>query len=554
MTGDVAFACASALVDQLARAGVQHACLSPGSRSAPIALALARHPRIRVHVHLDERSSAFVALGIAKASGSPAAVVTTSGTAVANLLPAVVEADASRVPLVLLTADRPPDLRGVGANQTIDQARIFGERVRAFLEPDVPEEDVVGVWRDAGRRAASASLASPPGPVHLNLPFREPLLPETSGPAPSAAEPIPAPTRPPLDDEAVAWLADRIATTDRGVVVAGELREGAAVAGLAATADWPLLAEPTSGARVPGVALAAGQHLLADEVFAPAHPPEVVVQLGATPTSRASLAFVASAEELVVVTEHGRPADPAGAATRTIDAPDAHAFASAVADRLEPYRTGSWLEAWRDADARAAPAVDGLLAGWRTPFEGRVARDLAAALPDGSHLAVASSMPVRDLDAYMAPRDGLRVLANRGASGIDGFVSTTLGIAAAQRSAVGLCGDLSLLHDAGALLWASRRGYEATFVVLDNAGGHIFRVLRHAELPEGELFTTPHGLDLGTLASAAGAGYARVERGADLVRAVEAASGVHLVHVVSDPHEDLARRRAIAEAVRAALG
>jgi len=558
--GDVALARMSVLVDALASSGMEHACVSPGSRSTAIALALDRHPKVRVHVHLDERSSAFFALGLAKATREAVAVACTSGTAVANLLPGVVEASMSRVPLVVLTADRPPELRGVGANQTIDQVGIFGRYVKWFVDAEVPGGGPeAGYWQGLGTNAAARSLGHPPGPVHVNLPFREPLVPEGE-PVDVGDRAAPRPEillRPPLPRGSdVDRLVGTVATVERGVVVAGGLRQGApAVVDLARVLGWPLIAEPTSGLRVPG-SLTAGQFLLADPGFVSAHVPELVLQLGAAPTSRAGLAFVAGAPTLVIVDPDGLVADPARHASWTIEV-DPAPLAAAVAGRADEHAPTPWLREWREADSVARRAIDGLIESWDEPFEGRVARDLAASLPDGSTLIVGSSMPARDLDAYMLPRSGLRVLANRGASGIDGFVSTALGVAASGVRTYALCGDLSLVHDVGSLLWSARRGHHAVLVVPNNKGGAIFSFLAQRDLPELEaLFTTPHGLDLAELAGAAGAGHVCVDRGGDLASAVERAAdagGVWIVQVPSDREANIARHAEVTAAVAAVL-
>jgi 2-succinyl-5-enolpyruvyl-6-hydroxy-3-cyclohexene-1-carboxylate synthase len=552
---DRAFAASWWVVDDLVRAGMEHATVSPGSRSTPLALALARHPSVSVHVHLDERAAGFFALGVAKATGRPAAVACTSGTAVAELLPAVVEAAMSRTALFLLSADRPPELRGVGANQTIDQPGIFGSYVRASIDAPVPG-DAPGeaTWRELARELVRASWGPPPGPVHLNLPFREPLVPEpVSLPASATSDARPEIVGDPDPD--VAALADELASTERGLLLAGTLRETPAILDLAERAGWPLAAEPTSGARRPG-ALAAPQLLIGDERFAAEHVPDVVVQVGAAPTSRAGLALVEGAGRLVIVDPDHLVADPHRRAARTIRA-DAAAPAG-VLDRLAPRPPGEWLGAWREADAVARATADELLDGWDEPFEGRVARDVAASAPEGSVLVVGSSMPVRDLDAFMAPRDGLEVIGNRGASGIDGFVSTALGAAAgAGRPVTALCGDLTLLHDAGSLLWSARRGEDLVLVVANNGGGIIFSFLEQRELSELEaLFTTPHGLDLGAVCRAAGAGHTRVDRAGDLVPAIRearSAGGVHVVEVVVDAELNVRRHAEVRAAVAGAL-
>ncbi len=562
--GDIALACMVTFVNGLVSQGMRDACASPGSRSTPLALALAREPRVRVHLHLDERSSAFFALGLAKAIGRPVAVATTSGTAAANLLPAVVEASMSRVPLVLLTADRPPELRGVGANQTIDQVGLFGEYVKWFVDAEVPRVDAAaaerwfGLGADAGMRARGHS----PGPVHVNLPFREPLVPSGDpvdirgegrwrGEAELGFEPGPSP-----DLRSVGSFADEVEKVERGVILAGTLRHGAtSVIELSRDLSWPLVAEPTSGARVPG-SLSAGQFLLANEGFTSAHIPDLVLQIGAAPTSRAGLAFVANAERLVIVDPDRLVPDPARHASLRLEA-DPGLLARAVAGRIPRRGETSWLRRWHDADALARRVVDDLIDSWKEPFEGRVARDLAVAIPDGGALAVGSSMPVRDLDLYMRPRDAVRVLANRGASGIDGFVSTVLGVSASGSPTVALLGDLTLLHDVGALLWCTRRGYDAVFVVPNNDGGAIFSFLPQRDLPEfRELFATPHGVELLRVAEAAGARHALVEKADDLAPAVAeatASSGIWIVEVPSDRDRNVARHAEVHAAVAAAL-
>jgi 2-succinyl-5-enolpyruvyl-6-hydroxy-3-cyclohexene-1-carboxylate synthase len=559
--GDVALACMRAFASELVRGGVSEVAISPGSRSTPLALAAARERGLRVHVHLDERASGFFALGAAKATGRPAAVLTTSGTAAANLFPAVVEASMARVPLLLLTADRPPELRGVGANQTIDQLELFGPYVRWFVDADVPTAtgNARVVWEDLARRAVARRLGPRIGPVHVNLPFREPLLPSgvqaelggaRLGEAPESREASTTPT--PAE---VGALREAL-SLERGVIVAGSLRaEFRPASDLGARRGWPVIGEPTSRLRVPG-SVSAGPLLLADPAFAKAHVPQVVLQLGPAPTTRAGLAFAASAERLVIVDPDGLVGDPSRHADLRIEA-DPASLLHSVLPELASATSTSWLEDWRHADEAARRAVDELLDGWSEPFEGRIARDLAACLGDGSTLVVGSSMPVRDLDAYMAPRDGLKVLANRGASGIDGFVSTVLGVSLADRPTFALCGDLTLIHDSGSLLWSARRGYRAVFVVPNNDGGGIFDLLGHRSLPELEtLFVTPHGLDLARLADASGAGYERIDQANDLVPAVEraaAAGGVRIAEVPIDRERSIAHRAEVAAVVASAL-
>jgi 2-succinyl-5-enolpyruvyl-6-hydroxy-3-cyclohexene-1-carboxylate synthase len=593
---DLNLACAWALVDGLVAGGLRDACLSPGSRSTPLALALSRHPDIDVRVHLDERSSAFFAVGLARAAPRPVAIACTSGTAAAEFLPAIVEASQSRVPLVVLTADRPPRLRGTGANQTIDQVGLYGGYVRGNLDLPVPEATGQEAWwRQAAREALEATRADPVGPVHVNCPFEEPLSPslDLELPAPSG-ETLDLPTRP--EAELTVEEADRLATLvsgARGAVVMGawpgDVSSEAAF--WSETLGWPVLAEPTSTARLPGWCLAAGQSLIGDVTWGRHHRPDVVIQVGAAPTTRVTQSFVAAAERLVVADRWHLDPDPERLATWRI-AVDPDALGRALADRpvdqagaigvLDNHpddETGAmwarrlhpapadWIDSWRSADRRAREALDGFLDGIDEPFEPRIARDVAATIPDGGTLFIGNSMPIRDLDLAMAPREGLRVLANRGASGIDGQVSTALGVSAAgprsgpvewsAATTVALLGDLTFLHDLGAIAWNARRGLDCTFVVVRNGGGEVFSLLPQRGLPEHrELFVTPHGADLGVLTRASGAAHTLVERASALPHALAdatAAGGLHVIEVAVDPVVSVEQRDALRSAVSDAL-
>jgi 2-succinyl-5-enolpyruvyl-6-hydroxy-3-cyclohexene-1-carboxylate synthase len=574
--GDIALACAAALVDELARGGVHHACVSPGSRSTPLALALARDDRITVHVHLDERSAGFFALGVAKATGGPVAVACTSGTATAELFPAIVEASQSRVPLVALTADRPPRLRGTGANQTIDQVNLYGGYVRRVFDAPTPTDGRSrSVWAQTGRTAVEAA-STHRGPVHVNCPFEEPLTP--GGAARTA--------RTPEDRDTVVGAADEHRVVPEvdgffggygqrdGVILVGGLPHPTtlSVLSLGTLLGWPVMAEPLSGLRLDasdaGRALAAGQSLIGDVDWLDRHRPDVVLQVGATPTTRASQALVEASSTVVVLDRDHLDPDPEGHAESRIVA-DPERFAATAWDRRQERAVAAqgWLEAWRAADLVARAAIDRALDRWEEPFEGRVARDVASFLPHGATLVIGSSTPVRDLDAFMAPRrppriwtapDLLRVVGNRGASGIDGLVSTTLGVAAASPGpTVALLGDLSLLYDAGALLWSSRLGVDAVFVVLANGGGQIFSMLDQASLPEfRDLFLTPHPASVAAVCEAARAGHRLVEHAGDLTSSLERAihdGGVQVIEVAIDPERDRERRALIRADVRNAL-
>jgi 2-succinyl-5-enolpyruvyl-6-hydroxy-3-cyclohexene-1-carboxylate synthase len=580
---------ATVLIDELIRCGLREAVIAPGSRSAPLAMALhaassSARPgsRLRLHVRIDERSASFLALGLAKASGRPVAVVCTSGTAAAHFHAAVIEADEAGVPLLVLTADRPPELRGTGANQTIDQVKLYRDAVRWFSEVGVPEDrpGQVGYWRSLASRAywiSDGNGAAYPGPVHLNVPLREPLVPDRID-APGESS-----WREPLDGRPdgqpwtrAAAAADRVAGlpelaldwTERGVIVVGDgTLDPAGVVRLAADAGWPLLAEPSSGARQGPVALGSYQFLLDSPAFTSTHQPEVIVSAGRPGLTRGQLALLrrGAARHVVLAQGAGRWSDPARTAT------DVAGRVTVRAVPAEPDR-GGWLGSWLAGDAAARAAADAVLAETSVLTDGSdaadgtalsepmLARDLAAALPAGGLLWAAASMPARDLDRHMAPRADVRVLASRGASGIDGLVSASIGAALAHQAAgggpaVALLGDLALLHDApGLILGPLEPRPDLCLVVVNNDGGGIFSTLEPAAFPDSfeRVFGTPHGADLASFAAAAGLPYVRLERAAGLPDAL-AGTGLRLIEVRTDRADGAKLRAAITQACTAAV-
>ncbi len=561
------YAPVQALVEELGLCGMRHAVTSPGSRNAPLALALAAEPRIEAHSVVDERSAGFVALGIAKATGRPVAVTCTSGTAAANLMPAVAEAHESRVPLIVMTADRPPELREVGAGQAIDQVKLYGSFAKWFVEvgSHEPGRETAIHYRALGCRAFETAQSGRPGPVHLNFPLREPLAPvpeeldasvwagrEHGAPWLVVDEPRAVP-----DDATVRELADAIAGARRGLIVCGPTRDPAttvhAATRLAAAAGWPELAEPTSGLRcgpdaVAGPIVAHYDVLLAAGGFAESRVPDLVLRLGDTPTSKPLRAFLESSRQVVVdpdavwheptrTAERFERFDPAALCERLADA---------VADRT-PHADHEWMHAWLDADA----LVPELLAKTEEPFEPRVWNAVAAEAPRGSVLWVASSMPIRYVEAYLPLRDkALRILANRGANGIDGTLSSAAGAAVGSGERVfALVGDLALVHDIGGLLSARQLGVDLTVVCVNNGGGGIFDFLPVAGAADREAYerhiATPVNVDLEAVASMAGLAYRRATKEAE-VRAAVGSPG--LVEVRTDRassvevHRDLIRR------------
>ena len=553
------------LADELARCGLREVVVAPGSRSAPLALAfwaLEQAGRVRLHVRIDERSAAFTALGLAKASRAPVAVLCTSGTAAANFHPAVIEADESAVPLLVLTADRPPELRATGASQTIDQVKLYGAAVRWYAEAGVPERrpGMAGYWRSLAGRAyaqAAGALGGLPGPVHLNLPLRDPLVPDTT-PGDGAGDwPEPLDGRPggrpwaSIESAPAAAPALALPWTERGVVVCGDGDyDAAALVALAEQAGWPVLAEPSSGARRGPNALAGYQYLLAAPAFLAARRPELIVSAGRPGLTRPQSALLTLARaagepgvrHVVVASGPGRWADPQRAAT---DVAAAVRLTGAPAEA-----PGRWLDAWRTADAAAVAAADAVLDAWPGDAaaagggplsEPGVARELVTALPEGALLWCGNSLSVRDADLLLSPRSATRVMASRGASGIDGTASTAAGAALAHARqhpgavAFALIGDLTLLHDApGLALGPAEPRPDLCLVVVNNDGGGIFAGLEPAGFagPFERVFATPHGASLAHLAAAFGVPYTRAETPGDIAKAVAATTvgtGVRIV-------------------------
>jgi 2-succinyl-5-enolpyruvyl-6-hydroxy-3-cyclohexene-1-carboxylate synthase len=513
---DVAATFCATLVDEWARAGLTDAVMSPGSRSTPMVLALAADARIRLHVIVDERSAAFVALGIGLRTGEPALVLTTSGTAAAELHPAVIEAHHAGVPLLVATADRPPEAHGVGAPQTIEQGELYGRAVRWRADPGVPDPAASHGWRSLASRAVAEARGAGgrPGPVHLNLAFREPLVgrpgplpPGRDGGAPWHRVSV-APRAVP---GALGELAERLSGRS-GVIVAGAgTGDPATVHRLADQIGWPVLAAARSSARVPAPAtVAAFDALLRQAPFAGRSRPEIVLRLGATPASRVLADWLASSNaEQVVVEPHGAWLDPDRSMNALLVAQPAD-VCTALADQEPKPAPDSWTRLWAGAERAAQEAIGRTLAGHPEPTEPGLARDLVSCLPPGAGLVVASSMPIRDVEWYAPARPDITVMANRGANGIDGTLSTILGAAAGSkgRPTVGLLGDLAFLHDAGALVGAAGRGLDAVIVVVDNKGGGIFSFLPQATSVAAplveRLFGTPHDVDLVALAGVHG--------------------------------------------------
>jgi 2-succinyl-5-enolpyruvyl-6-hydroxy-3-cyclohexene-1-carboxylate synthase len=594
-------ALASAFVEELARGGLKRLVISPGSRSTPLAVALWREPAIEVTVIVDERSAAFFALGAAQASGEPVALLCTSGTALANYHPAVAEADESGLPLVVLSADRPPELRGIGAGQTIDQIKVFGESVRWFCEVGTHAADESGLlhMRSVACRALARSRGEiRPGPVHLNLPWREPLSPVPVEGAVTATDPLAlhgrdgerpltAVTRVDLEptefilDEVAGHIGDAIA----GVIIAGrqtdpELREP--LAHLARASGFPILAEPTSQLRLGphdrSYVVTTYDTLLRDEHWGKGVVPELVLRFGELPTSKPLRQWLAaSGADQIVVDPTGGWNEPTNQAAVIIRA-DPTECASGWAVRLEKQSSegrasgplpsltaGRFVqgptrpapEAWLQAEAVARNAIEKELGEAGEITEPALHLALGRAHGDGDVVYTASSMPIRDQEAFLAPGEAdVLLLCNRGANGIDGLVSSGIGAAhATGRPTTIVTGDLGLLHDIGGLAALRDVSTPVRIVVIDNGGGGIFHFLPQQEALDGEEFEallgTPRGVSVERAAALFDLPYRRLESLTDLPAALAAGTG--LIEVRTDRATNVAAHRRVTERVLAAL-
>lgn len=544
---------ARVLLDELARAGVRDLVLAPGSRSTPLVLAAAADGRFRMRVQIDERSAAFLALGMGKATGVPAAVITTSGTAVANLLPAVVEAHQAETPLLLLTADRPPRLRGADANQTIEQVGIFGSYLRLFAElsPADLSEETLRHLRSVAVRAVAAARGEPGGAVHLNFPFDTPLEPTAveeslpmdlavgrttgSGGRPGGAPwTVIFPRRITPDREAIRILREALGSARRPILIAGILprpwESGPSLARSAEMLGIPLFADALSGSRfAKGIANDMGESneaeggvlvggydiLLRNPELREKLRPDLILRVGSAPVSALMTEWVSEMEDVshILIDGGGRWKDHMGAATVLIPSDPALLLeAVATGEEVTPNLDPEWVPAWRRVGKAVEVSLREMAA--RPLFEGGVLKELGDRIPAGGILFLSNSMPVRDFDTFV-PRGekAFVVLGNRGASGIDGIVSTAVGVSiASEKKVAAVVGDLAFLHDANGL--ASLRDPEANLllVVVNNDGGGIFHFL---PLREEEAFTplfaTPHGRDLGHFAVLHDLAYIKVD-------------------------------------------
>ena len=557
------------LIEELVRNGVDTFCVAPGSRSAPLSVAVARHDRTRCIVHHDERGAAFHALGYARATRVPAAVVTTSGSALANVWPAVVEASLAQVPLLVLSADRPPELQDAGANQTMDQVRFFGEFVRWSTNLPCPSTRIdPAVVLTAADQATSRCRGPTAGAVHVNCMFREPLAPSDRGECYDAyLEPVRAwyesdrvytryedPSILPAH-ESLAEVAELVRRCPRGLLVAGRLsgpEARGAVIELAESLRWPLLPDVTSGLRLdarPRTIVPYHDVLLSSAVFVRRHRIQTVLHLGGRLTSKWLLERLDAVrpEEYVVVDDHPNRQDPIHRVTKRFTLPVA-AFCKTLGDLVaDAGDTGEahWTESWREASERVGRALSAQFARDADLNEPKVAWLVSRCIGAGEGLYLASSMPVRDMDIFGCPKpEPVQVGANRGASGIDGTIAAAAGFARGLGSSVTLItGDVAFLHDLNSLGLVHTLEAPMVIVLLNNDGGGIFSFLpiaEHADVFE-RCFGTPHGMTFEHAASLFGLDYARPTSGDEFVRAYEGArrrTGATLIEVQTRRREN----------------
>jgi len=584
------YAYLDAFVDELARHKLENVVICPGSRSTPLTYAFARNGNIRLWMQLDERSASFFALGMAKASQRPVAIVCTSGTAAANFFPAVVEAHQARVPLLVLTADRPAELRGNGAPQAIDQLRLYGNYTRWFVEMALPEasDEVLAYVRTTAGRAIASAQGAPAGVVHLNFPLREPLVPiAVSGqPMPSIekrdlvawygrpdGKPYVTGTR-----QSRKWsfehknLLTDLEKASRGVIICGPMSTNPpgfsrAVNRLAQCMGWPVLADPLSGLRgdlkKSGLVIDNYDAFLRDGNIVEQLAPDFVLRFGAIPTSKPLLLFLKkhSQAETWLVDEGDGWEDPTALAAQVIQAdPTAFCEAATLSD-LEHFTPASgWLQSWRTIAQDTAQAIDQKLAACEELSEAKVFAELSPLLPDGAMLYIGNSMPIRDADTFFRSSSRqIRLLGNRGANGIDGIISSALGASAVTTGpTVLVLGDISFYHDMNGLLAAKLHKLNVTIIVLNNDGGGIFSFLPQANYPDSfeELFGTPHGLDFRHAASLYGANWKRVKDWEQFRAAVQNATqtdGLKIIEVPTDRARNVTQHREIWAAVYAKL-
>jgi len=550
------------LVDQWHVNGLTSAFVAPGSRSTPLALALVEHDDIAVHVFHDERSAAFAALGHGLATATPAVVLCSSGTAGAHFYAAVIEAEASMVPMIVCTADRPPELWGRGAPQTIDQTNYYGSKVRDFVEPGPPDDQQLATWRPLANRLWAGATGLRPGPVHANLSFRDPLT-GTAGELPPSIPAVEPAAEPASDGALVSQVAARL-VGKRGVLIVGRHESAAAdIVALADQLQWPILCDHRSACRTSSSALQHFDALLRVPEFADAHVPDVVLRVGEIVSSKSTSQWLARCGADVIASRpHGRNIDPEAIAQVQFD--EKGFVPRLLVDLAASDAAGcdpSWRAEWLAADHVAQQAIAQTTNEFRSRGEVSFVHQVVESARPGTHLVVSSSMPVRDVEWFAAGAEDLTVLSNRGANGIDGVIATAIGVALTGVPTRCIIGDVAFLHDSSSLVALRDRAVDLAIFVIDNDGGGIFSFLPQHDLlsPDvfEQLFGTPHGTDLPALAAAHGiettiweAPYAPDD---SLIAAVLAGTGARIVLTRTDRSSNLADHDALNQSVARAL-
>ncbi len=497
-------------MDEWIRIGVRHAVLSPGSRSTPMAIALSARTEISLHVFHDERSGSFAALGIGQHDGVPAVLLCTSGTAAVQFHAAVVEADHAHVPMLVCTADRPPELQGVGAPQTINQTNLYGSSTRLFIDAGIADDRHSSKWRAIARDSFSATMDINPGPVQINLPFREPLIGEAQPlPANDAGAIVKQGRLSPSASERKAL--NKLLSSSRGVIIAGAgVDQPRFVFQLAQTLQWPIIADQRSGCRVPAsvgqeaVIVSTADVMLRDVATATQLTPEVILRIGDPPVSKVVNAWLKECgATYCAISTTPALIDPDKRVQLHIVGTPSQICMEVVRGSVK--RTDqTWLNEWKRCESIARSTIDRELVAATEITEPFVASRLLSAMPVDSNLVLSSSMPIRDVEWFAAPRDGVKVFANRGVNGIDGVVSTAVGVALASRKPTALMiGDVAMMHDINGLINVTDRGIDLRIVIVDNNGGGIFSFLPQASFLDKErfeqLFGTPHNTDFVSL-------------------------------------------------------
>jgi 2-succinyl-5-enolpyruvyl-6-hydroxy-3-cyclohexene-1-carboxylate synthase len=558
-----------AFVAELVHSGIKDVVVSPGSRSTPIAMVIAEHPDINLHVHVDERSAAFFGLGIAKASNRPVAILCTSGTAAANYFPAIVEARYSRVPLIVLTADRPHELREVGAPQAIDQINLYGKHVKWFAEMALPEKstEMIRYARTVCARAASIAMQAPAGPVHLNFPLREPLIPKMDDelftlderPAGYVNVHIGDLT---INDALVKEIASKLQKFNNGIIVCGNLQDeqfAGPVTKLAEALQFPILVDPLSqlrsGSHSSSHLIETYDTFLRNEDAKGYLKPDVILRFGAMPISKALTIFLKENHESAqyVIDSGGGWRDPSSLSTDMIFCNES-LFCESLLTYLENHKDSGFVNKWNQVNDLTKNAMTAINDEAELS-ESKLFYRLANLLPNDATLFVGNSMPIRDLDSFFLNNEkGIRIMANRGANGIDGTISTALGAALYSKQLYLVLGDLTFFHDLNGLLAAKLYDIDIRIILINNNGGGIFSFLPQSEYPKNYelLFGTPLNMDFEHVVKMYNGHFTRIENWDHLTSVLNEASvsqGLHVYEIVTKRDINLKEHRRFWSAV-----